>query len=393
MRDYLDKMQENALGRIATMSNADVLSKTVDEWIADFLEEYASPEIPVLDTSRITRTEEQGQVRAHPSPNPKFSTAPMVPGLIHHMHVPYTGNRNFFFYQPDGWPDDFPGAAILAHDLVLAIGGAWYTPKDIEDAIDRRIAEIERALQVWRSDAERFRDGFPGMVRPMLEKRRQTAEAESQTATGLKYPLKPNPNAPQTHVVPAIRRKITPAPLPAASSPDPTLLEANYQHILSVIENMTKVMERSPAAFATMEEEHIRFHYLVQLNGQYDGVTGEAFNFQGKTDILVKQGNHNLFVAECKFWGGAKALHETVDQLFGYVTWRDTKTAVIIFVKARQSFTAMVEAAVKAMAEYPHVVGNPAKEGETRYRYTLRLPNDPQRRITITLMLFDMPKP
>ena len=80
---------------------------------------------------------------------------------------------------------------------------------------------------------------------------------------------------------------------------------------------MTLVMERSPSAFAKMEEEHIRFHYLVQLNGQYDGAAvGEAFNFQGKTDILVRHQNHNLFIAECKFWSGPKGLKETVDQNF-----------------------------------------------------------------------------
>jgi hypothetical protein len=30
-------------------------------------------------------------------------------------------------------------------------------------------------------------------------------------------------------------------------------------------------MERSPSAFAELEERHIRFHFLIQLNGQYAG--------------------------------------------------------------------------------------------------------------------------
>jgi len=38
-----------------------------------------------------------------------------------------------------------------------------------------------------------------------------------------------------------------------------------------------------------MDEESIRQHFLVQLNGQYEGqATGETFNFEGKTDILVR---------------------------------------------------------------------------------------------------------
>jgi len=207
-----------------------------------------------------------------------------------------------------------------------------------EDKIDSQIADIESALQGFRDDAERFKINLPGAVRPALEKRRQTAEAEAQTAAGLKYPIKPRPNAPQTYMVPAIRKKIAPAPMPAGPSPDPTLLEEHYRNILNIMDNMARVMERSPSAFEKIGEEDLRWHFLLQLNAQYDGVNGEAFNFQGKTDILVRQQNHNLFIAECKYWSGPKNLLDTVDQLFKYVTWRDTKTAVVMF-SDRQQFT------------------------------------------------------
>ena len=316
----------------------------------------------------------------------------MVLGLIHNIHVPFQGNRNFFFYQPDGWIDQFPGCAVGSDELTFSIGGAYYTSKQIEDEIDKKIDDVEKALRVFQSDAVRFCQNFPGLIRPALERRRQTAEIEARTAAGLKYPIKPLPNAPQTYTVPPIRKRIAPAPIPpAAPSPDPTLLEDHYRNILTIIENMTKVMERSPAAFVKMEEEHLRFHYLVQLNGQYDGVTGEAFNFQGKTDILVKQGNHNLFVAECKFWSGPQGLNDTIDQLFKYITWRDTKTAIIKFVD-RKDFTASVTSAVDTMAKHPLLVGQSKQEGETRYRYTLKMPSDPLRNITMTLLLFDIPK-
>jgi hypothetical protein len=59
-----------------------------------------------------------------------------------------------------------------------------------------------------------------------------------------------------TYAAPQVRRKIE-ARLPPAPStsfkPEPVLQEANYQHILNVIDNMTVVMER---------EEDIRQHYL-----------------------------------------------------------------------------------------------------------------------------------
>ena len=97
---------------------------------------------------------------------------------------------------------------------------------------------------------------------------------------------------------------------------------------------MAVVMERSPKVFSNMDEETIRTHFLVQLNGHYQGqATGETFNSNGKTDILIRNDNQNVFIAECKFWKGKKGYLSTIEQLLGYVTYRDTKTAIFMFVK------------------------------------------------------------
>jgi hypothetical protein len=59
--------------------------------------------------------------------------------------------------------------------------------------------------------------------------------------------------------------------------------------------------------------------------------TGETFNFQGKTDILIQVEGKKIFIAECKFWKGEKSFLATLDQLLSYLSWRDTKAAVIMF--------------------------------------------------------------
>jgi hypothetical protein len=145
-------------------------------------------------------------------------------------------------------------------------------------------------------------------------------------------PVKPRANAPATYAAPQVRRKIEPKLPPASNAPfkpEPVLEEAHYKHILDVISNMTLVMERSPTAFAEMGEEDIRQHYLVQLNGHFEGqATGETFNHQGKTDILIRVNGKNIFVAECKFWRGEKQFLETI---LSYLSWRDTKAAIILF--------------------------------------------------------------
>jgi hypothetical protein len=55
--------------------------------------------------------------------------------------------------------------------------------------------------------------------------------------------------------------------MPPASTapyrPEPVLPEVDYMNILKIIQDMTFVMERSPAAFSHMGEEDIRQHFLA----------------------------------------------------------------------------------------------------------------------------------
>lgn len=143
----------------------------------------------------------------------------------------------------------------------------------------------------------------------------------SNLLASLGIALKHRPNTTATYTAPEVRRKIAPKLPPATTGkfkPEPILQEAEYQHILDVIDGMVKVMERSPKAFRNIDEEVLRTHFLVQLNGHYEGgATGETFNYEGKTDILIRSEDRNIFIAECKFWGGPAKLTETLDQLLG----------------------------------------------------------------------------
>src|SRR5258708_39739064 len=112
--------------------------------------------------------------------------------------------------------------------------------------------------------------------------------------------------------------------------------------MLDLMGNLARAMELSPWAVSHLKEEDLRTHFLVQLNGQYQGhVSGETFNFAGKTDIIIKEGERNVFIAECKFWDGPKALTDALDQLLSYTSWRDTKTAILLFNRGRQLSTVL----------------------------------------------------
>jgi hypothetical protein len=174
--------------------------------------------------------------------------------------------------------------------------------------------------------------------------------------------------------------------------PEPVLDEETYRQILKIMDGMAHVMERSPSAFAKMGEEDLRQHFLVQLNGQFEGAaSGETFNFTGKTDILIRVQDRNIFIGECKFWGGEKAFLDTVTQLLNYLSWRDTKAAVIIF-NRNVDFSGMLKAMEAAISKHPNLKRGPTKESETRYRCVFGNPADANREVIVTVMAFNVPK-
>ena len=153
---------------------------------------------------------------------------------------------------------------------------------------------------------------------------------------------------------PAPVLQTTPAAEP--SRVEPVLADEVFEHILEVIRLQAVGIERSPQTCAGMGEEALRTVVLDALNTHYRGQgTAEAFNVAGKTDILIRHEGNNLFIGECKFWSGVKGFVAAIDQLFGYTAWRDTKLALIMFVRERD-LTAIIDKAREALAEHDQFV-------------------------------------
>ena len=151
-------------------------------------------------------------------------------------------------------------------------------------------------------------------------------------------------------------------------------------------------MERSPLIFQGIDEESLRTHFLVALNAQYEGqATGETFNYEGKTDILIRSGVRNIFVAECKFWSGAAKLIETITQLLGYLSWRDSKAAILIFNRNRD-FSRVLETIPSTVREHANFQKDEGRRSETSFRYAFRHKDDAAKIVHVTVMAFDVPK-
>jgi hypothetical protein len=177
-------------------------------------------------------------------------------------------------------------------------------------------------------------------------------------------------------------------PQTPASEPirlEPVLADEVFDRILGVIRLQAAGVERSPKTYAGMDEEALRTVLLDALNTHYRGQgTAEAFNVNGKTDILVRHEGRNLFIGECKVWSGVKGFLAAVDQLFGYAAWRDTKLALIMFVRERD-LTAIIERAHDALAGHEHFVEWHQPASETELRAVMSWPGDDRRHADLNI--------
>jgi hypothetical protein len=383
-------VQGNAEAEIGNFSDDYVLAHSIEDLTENVYEKYAV-KAPVLDKDAIGSDWIDGYVPEFRTPNPNFDQQPGVKGRIYSLHIPYTGDEYLFHYMPMPPPPNPAHATVSKTEIVFTAGGAWHTSESINKQFDANLATLEDGIQRVEKNVTPFNASLRNVITARLAHRIEAAKKTRQTTEGLKYPLRRRDAAPETFKLPEKPKQLAPKPVKVDKSF--VLDEDDYQNILKICESMSLVMERSPSVFVTAGEEHIRVHYLVQLNGQYQGeATGETFNHIGDTDILIRHENKNVFVAECKFWGGYEAMKKTADQLLGYTTWRDTRTALIIF-NRNLDFTNVISEAQRAMKDHQHYKSGPTKESDTRFRYILTHPQDKQRDIIVTLMLFDMPKP
>jgi hypothetical protein len=154
---------------------------------------------------------------------------------------------------------------------------------------------------------------------------------------------------------------------------------------------MVMVIERSPSTFIDIKEEDLRNHFLVQLNGQYNGqATGETFNAEGKTDILIRVDGKNIFIAECKFWKGAEYITEGIGQLLGYTSWRDIKTSILIF-NRNKNLSSLLEQIPEIFKKHPNFKRELEYKSETGFRYVFHHNDDKNREIIVTVLVFDVP--
>ena len=231
-----------------------------------------------------------------------------VPGTRFSFFVPFEGEPALLGLKPNTWTSNPPRGAVRGRELILSFIAREPDGARIKAEFEAQLQSIESYLRHSTNMVREHNERVRKIATQAVQARRERLLAAQKTSAAIGYPMRRRSRSPGTYSPPSVRRKVRPEMPPATSAPfepEPALPDEEYEHILGVMRNMTFVLERSPSAFTTMGEEDLRQHFLVQLNGHYEGTaTGETFNAEGKTDILIRHEGKNLFIAECKFWKG-----------------------------------------------------------------------------------------
>ena len=81
-------------------------------------------------------------------------------------------------------------------------------------------------------------------------------------------------------------------------------------------------LSRAPRTYGGWGDEDRRQGLLLMLSSRYRpaGPTQRRSLTSGRTDLLFRMDDRDLFLAECFIWKGSKSLTENVEQLFGGAT-------------------------------------------------------------------------
>ncbi len=379
--------------------NQNYLLNTSQEDYCKYLVKKYSENIPILLKNESYTLEAQ-EVRKNGSEKPTLNTASMLTDMvIVTIVVPFEGNPALFLTKPSEYAGLPPSGKIIDQELHLPYSVKSKDSPDINEKHLQRLENVEKYLDWIKKDVKKHNKWIKQNVKRLVIERREKILKNQGLVESIGLPIKRTTDVPEVLKL-SLNRKKAPITKPSTTikqyKPEPELEEAEYKYILNTLTHMTYAMERSPSTFNRLSEEEIRDFFLIILNSHYEGqAIGETFNSTGKTDILIRADDKNVFIAECKIWDGPKTLTEAIDQILKYTTWRDTKTAILLFNKDRtpSTITSKIDRIVKSHDSYKRNNKLTEKlDNESVFSYVFHQLNDINRELIITVMVFDIPK-
>ncbi len=401
-RDYeLRRLFEDTLQRVSARieryTNDEIMANDLQILCANLYEEFKIAPVSILAEDVGKRTFKQGKVNKFLSAYQSWDGPKIivVDGAILRCVYQFEGSAILFQCQGSTFSlSGYPDIEVGNGEIVLEY---HYAIQDIDkptwnDEVEKRkaadIESVRQGLNYVNHDVRDFDSGFKNQIMQMLATRKQKVEVFYRAAKVVK--VCPVTSEYGRHVLNPVKRQLLPIAHSYENHEVTYLIdETSYEEILNVIKHIVSTMERTPKSYRGMQEEDLRNAVLAGLNGMFlSRATGEAFRNNGKTDICIESENRAAFVAECKMWTGDKAVAEALDQLDGYLTWRDCKTALIYFVR-RKDFISILGKVETILSAVPFLSGV-RSQGENEWRCVMASRSCPGQQKQVRVLLFNL---
>jgi len=315
------------------------------------------------------------------------------------VRYPFTGTSSLFKVQPSAFNIYTYEIYINFKQQTVSFSFKLYqqdataftqTKNKLQSIFFGNLQNINKDVGSWNKQLPEFVHSLFSSIKRKYEKENSFFEAIN---------VKVNKDTASVFVPPTIKKTIIPQPSVSDKkvfSSEPMMAKEMYDDILRVIYDSGKSMEKKPALYKEKDEEGLRDQFLFVLETRYEGTTatGETFNRSGKTDIILKysKDGSNLFVAECKFWHGSAEFLKAISQLFDkYLTWRDSKAALLIFVKNKE-FSKVLQNVREEIKAHPYFMKDNGSRGETSFSYIFHLPQDTDKKVFLEVLAFHYDK-
>jgi hypothetical protein len=393
---YLERWKINLKREIESTDVNYVLNVSEADYIGYLVSKY-SLTAPVLHEKDARMHQEEIRLNGHEKPtaeNPTMLTGKLKITIL----IPFEGNPHLFHCTPSEKILDFPKGEVQHQNRILQLSYeiSSLDANELKNVFNRDIESIKSSLKFVKKDILNHNLWVKEKAKIFLSERKNQILQNVGFAKSLGIPFQEDSSVPKTYPIPLKVAEITitkPKVPQEPFKPEPTIEQSDYEKILETIAHMSVAMERNPRTFSKLHEEEIRDFFLIILNSHFKGqATGETFNNEGKTDILLRVKDKNVFIAECKFWKGKKSFLKTIDQILSYMSWRDTKATILVFYKGKHfSKTLTKIAQTISKHEYykrPFKLISQNLPEETTFTSVFSSRTDKNRELFLTAMVF-----
>ncbi len=383
-------------GVIESQSEDYILNVNENEYLNHLVSIYTL-DSPIIDVDRqqISSSEAEGDVDFQIGIRPANEGHRTRKRHAILCHVPFTGDPELLRLMPSArliW--EMPVTLEDGH-INFEVPNRQDDQTQIKQEKDRLLSNLTQQAAYLANEVKTFNDTLPAETKGLFFARKQRLLDKNSLLASLDVPIKRSSETPETFAIPAPqmpkRIVIKPEVTESGYTLVPTLDPSIYRDILRVIFDVGKGLERYPSSYMEKTEPELRDYFLLLLQPNFSlSATAETFNKKGKTDILLRWENSNVFVAECTYWEGVSAYDKKLSQLFGYLTWRESKAAVVIFVR-NKNISQIVGKVREATAKHRNYVDSVNEPTEGWLNFRFHIDNDPNREVALAVLVFHLP--